>query len=102
MVYIPAGEFIMGMKDGDPLGLVWATPQRKVHLPAFYMDRYEVTNREYKKFIDAIGHRHGGAWTSRAGPYAYTMDRTAQPLDYRHRSTGFRCAMPADKEGKSR
>jgi len=52
---IPAGKFIMGIKDDDPLGLVWATPQRKVYLPAFYIDKHEVTNREYKRFIDSTG-----------------------------------------------
>lgn len=57
MALIPAGEFIMGMKDDDPLGLVWATPQRKVFLPAYYIDKYEVTNREYKKFVDATGRK---------------------------------------------
>lgn len=236
MALIPAGEFIMGMKDDDPLGLVWTTPQRKVFLPAYYIDKYEVTNREYKKFADATGRKapfddqhdtiynwkdgkhhknlddhpvalvdwydadaycrwagkrlpaeeewekaargtdgrlwpwgnkfdkfkantvdfevemtmpagsfpegaspygvmdmagnlfewtsdwykaypgskrihpdygekyrvtRGGAWISPADPYAYTMSRTAQLPDHRHRSIGFRCAKSA-KEGKSR
>ncbi len=230
MAYIPAGEFIRGMAEDDPLGFVWATPRSKVKLPAYYIDRHEVTNREYKKFLDVTGRRspgdqkqdtiynwregvyrkglddhpvvlvdwndatayclwagkrlpteaewekaargtdgrywpwgdefdkfkantrdfgvqmsmpvgsfpegaspygvmdmagnvfewtgswykaypgskrihpdygekfmvtRGGAWTSRADPYAYTMGRTAQPAGYRHRSIGFRCARSA-------
>ncbi len=230
MAYIPAGEFIRGMAEDDPLGFVWATPRGKVKLPAYHIDRHEVTNKEYKRFVDATGHRaphdnvydtmynwreggyrknlddhpvvlvdwndataycgwlgkrlpteaewekaargtdgrywpwgngfdkfkantrdfgvemtmpvgsfpegaspygvmdmagnvfewtdswykaypgskrvhpdygeryrvtRGGAWTSRADPYAYTMGRTAQPADYRHRSLGFRCARSA-------
>lgn len=67
MVHIPAGEFIMGSDDvasggtGDkftrfthkPL-FVDEHPQRKVFLPAFYLDKYEVTNADYKKFVDEI------------------------------------------------
>ena len=51
MILIAEGEFIMGMVEGDPLGLVWATPQRKVYVPAFYIDRYEVTNENYRSFL---------------------------------------------------
>lgn len=53
MVYIPAGKFIMGADDGDRD----EQPPREIHVDAFYLDRTEVTNREYQKFIDATGHR---------------------------------------------
>ena len=64
MVLVPAGEFIMGTNRTDPenthlkIGTVKPLykdqrPERKVHLDAFYIDQYEVTNLEYKKFIDA-------------------------------------------------
>ena len=49
MVLIPAGEFQMGRNDG-------ASDERPVHtvyLDAFYMDVYEVTNAQYKQFVDA-------------------------------------------------
>ena len=49
MVYVPAGEFIMGSEDG-----VGSTqPQHKVHLDAFYIDKYEVSNAQYKVCADA-------------------------------------------------
>lgn len=234
MALVPAGEFIMGMKEGDPLGLVWTTPQRKVYLPGYYIDKYGVTNRNYKKFLDATEQKapfdenydtiynwkdgnyrknldnhpvslvnwhdadaycrwagkklpteaerekaargtdgrlwpwgskfsrfktntkdfhilmtmpvgsfpegaspygvmdmagslfewtqdwykgypgaklkhsdygekykvtRGGAWTSYAEPYAFTITRTAQPPEYKHRSIGFRCVLPV-KEGE--
>src|SRR6185295_13480766 len=44
MAFIPAGEFEMG------------SDVRKVTLPAYYIDKYEVTNADYKKFCDATGH----------------------------------------------
>ena len=51
MVLIPAGSFEMGSNDGeadDDEG-----PVHTVHLDAFYMDVYEVTNAEFKAFLDA-------------------------------------------------
>lgn len=45
MVLIQAGEFIMGKnKKAD------ASPEHKVILESFYMDKYEVTNAQYFKF----------------------------------------------------
>ena len=63
MMLVPAGEFIMGTNRTDPenthlkIGTVKPLykdqhPEHKVHLDAFYIDQYEVTNREYKRFID--------------------------------------------------
>jgi len=64
MVLVPAGEFIMGTDKTDTdntqrqVGTVKPLfldqhPERKVHLDAFYIDRYEVTNAEYRRFIEA-------------------------------------------------
>lgn len=52
MVLIPAGEFIMGNESG----FANERPRHKVFLDAYYIDTYEVTNAEYKKFVDATGH----------------------------------------------
>ena len=49
MVLIPAGEFQMGSKDGNSN----ESPVHTVYVDAFYMDIYEVTNAQYKKFVDA-------------------------------------------------
>ncbi|MCY1723228.1 formylglycine-generating enzyme family protein [Prolixibacteraceae bacterium Z1-6] len=46
MVYVPAGEFVMGSNIGDRD----EGPQQKVYVEAFYIDRFEVTNREYARF----------------------------------------------------
>ncbi len=58
MALIPAGEFQMGSEDG------WSgeKPAHGVYLDAFYMDRYEVTNALYKKFMDATGHKAPPFW----------------------------------------
>ena len=62
MVLIPAGEFVMGSNYKVAYwGRLFPTgdmfydekPVHAVHVDAFYMDKYEVTNAEYKAFVDA-------------------------------------------------
>lgn len=46
MVYVPAGDFIMGSKYGDP-------DERPMHIAstkAFFIDKYEVSYAEYAQF----------------------------------------------------
>jgi formylglycine-generating enzyme required for sulfatase activity len=47
MVLIPAGEFTMGRNSSNPTD--WQ-PEHEVMLDAFYMDKYEVTNKQYYEF----------------------------------------------------
>lgn len=49
MVFIPAGEFQMGSSNGS----LDEKPIHAVYLDAYYIDRFEVTNGQYKQFIDA-------------------------------------------------
>ena len=48
MVLIPAGEFQMGSDAEDN-----EKPVHTVYVDAFYMDKYEVTNAQFKAFVDA-------------------------------------------------
>lgn len=51
MTLIPAGEFRMG---GNAVSAYRdEKPVHTVYVNAFYIDKYEVTNEEYKKFVDA-------------------------------------------------
>lgn len=47
MVLIPAGEFVMGYDSGNSD----ENPEHKVKLDAFYIDKYEVSYKEYQKFV---------------------------------------------------
>ena len=51
MVLIPAGTFEMGSPEEDAEADN-EQPVHTVHLNAFYMDKYEVTNAQFKMFID--------------------------------------------------
>lgn len=73
MVLIPAGSFVMGSKKTDTQGLqqefgfvhplfVDEHPPHNVDLPAFYIDKYEVNNRQYKRFIEETGTPEPSPW----------------------------------------
>jgi formylglycine-generating enzyme len=67
LVLIPAGEFTMGHNSGyDTL------PVRRINLPAFYIDKYEVTNKRYKRFLDATGYKV--PWSQEPAVAAYIWD----------------------------
>lgn len=55
MALIPAGEFLMGAPGGSE-GFSDEQPQRLVFLSAFRIDRHEVTNAEYLRFVQVTGH----------------------------------------------
>lgn len=63
MMLVPAGEFLMGSDEGK----ADEKPVHRVFLDAFYLDKYEVTNKLFQKFVHATGYvttaeKVGGAW----------------------------------------
>lgn len=52
MVLIPAGEFWMGDCEAGSMTCI-GTEWHKVYLDAYFMDKYEVTNAQYKKCVSA-------------------------------------------------
>lgn len=54
MVFIPGGTFTMG---GDSIwGRADEFPRHQVKVSAFYMDKHEVTNAEFRAFVKATGY----------------------------------------------
>ena len=53
MIYVPAGNFLMGSPEGEGSGE--ERPQHKVHIDEYYIDKYEVTNEQYAKFLNEWG-----------------------------------------------
>ena len=84
MILVPAGEFTMGTSDeeeqlvilqlgggelGDhPRWFSSEKPQQEVHVDSFYIDKFEVTNADYQKFINATGHAAPRHWENRKHP----------------------------------
>ena len=56
MVLIPTGKFIMCIPD--PIyGITKCSPGREIYLDAFYIDRYEVTVKQYRYFARVTGRK---------------------------------------------
>ena len=83
-VLVPAGEFVRGSNREDDPGMrqrygfpaplyLDEHPQKKLHLAAFKIDTYEVTNAQYKAFIFATRRMLPFAWMNNG--YAITEER---------------------------
>jgi gamma-glutamyl hercynylcysteine S-oxide synthase len=64
MVAVAAGEYTIGREDGDDI----EKPKHTVALKAFFLDKTEVTNAQYKKFIDATGYQAPPHWKDKTFP----------------------------------
>ncbi|MBK0370413.1 T9SS ring complex lipoprotein PorK/GldK [Flavobacterium agrisoli] len=53
MTLVPGGSFIMGKPDDD-LAEVEDAPTRTVTVRSFYMDETEITNSEYRQFVEWV------------------------------------------------
>lgn len=75
MVLVPSGEFIMGSTEKDgKIGIsvgVDELPQHRLFLKAFHIDKYEVTNRLYKHYVDLTGHKPPIDNPEHEGPYSW-------------------------------
>ena len=91
MVWIPSGEFSMG---SDEEMFTDARPLHRVALNGFWMDKTEVTNAQFTKFVDATGYVTLAEQKPRqedfpgvppeklvAGSIVFTPPKDAVPLD---------------------
>ncbi len=67
MIYIAGGDFQMGRNEGPDN----EAPAHIVQVESFYIDRYPVTNEEYKRFVDDTGY-----------PVPCYSAQWAEPRDY--------------------
>ena len=54
MVWVPGGQFMMGSNDQTANEI--EGPAHTVELSGFWMDAHEVTNAEFKRFVDETGY----------------------------------------------
>lgn len=76
MVLVSAGQFVMGSGDelkimnkqfpATLLGIERETPQRQVHLDAYYIDVFPTTNDRFSRFIRTSQYQAQGNWEEHA------------------------------------
>ncbi len=71
MALVRGGTYTIGAADGD----ADERPVHRVTLDPFYIDRREVTNAEFGRFVAATGYRSEGQWERFAG-----RDRATHPV----------------------
>lgn len=89
MALIPEGLFLMGSTADDIDKLLELdrnveagrfdveVPQREVYISAYLIDKYPVTNAEYKKFIESGGYKKRDFWSDAGWDYVLR----SKPLD---------------------
>ena len=89
MVIIPAGEFLMGSNDEDANDS--EKPVHPAYVDAFFMDKFLVTNAQYKAFLDAspqwqkdniLTDYHNGNYLRTWNGNNYPKDKANHPVVY--------------------
>ena len=66
MIQIPAGVAVLGLRRADEtFGWDNEYEAHSTHVPAFEIDKYEVTNRQYLEFMAAGGYETRSFWSDR-------------------------------------
>jgi iron(II)-dependent oxidoreductase len=90
-VEVPAGPFLMGSRDDNPLASDSEKPQHEQPMSyAYRIGRYPVTNAEFARFVEAKGYENRDFWTEAgwewkgdtAGPKRYggEFDKPDHPV----------------------
>jgi iron(II)-dependent oxidoreductase len=89
MIAIPAGSATLGLeRSSETFGWDNEYEAHSVHVPAFAIDRYKVTNAEFLKFVNAGGYEDQSFWTSGDWPWI-TAQKIAHPIFWKHAKNGW-------------
>ena len=75
MVWIPAGAYLMGSDRHYPE----EAPAHRVQVSGFWIDRTPVTNREFRRFVEATGHVTFAEIAPAAKDYPGALPHMLQP-----------------------
>ena len=99
-VEVPAGELVMGTTPKEVADLVrrhgknWGNffkrevPQHRLNLGAFRIGRYPVTNREFKRFIEAGGYDVREHWSDEGWGWRHRRESEEKDLSSWQRRSG--------------
>lgn len=68
MLPVPAGPFTMGSGEDDAAAQDWEKPQHTLHVAAFRIGKYPVTNTQYAQFVAAAGRPSPPHWRGQEPP----------------------------------
>jgi len=64
-VFVPGGDFVMGVDDPTAPMADEQRPPHQVKLTGFWMDKYEVANEQFANYLNALIAEGGKAWSDR-------------------------------------
>src|ERR1019366_4561839 len=82
MLYIPMGSYNMGPSDEDT-PYAHTTKSKTVSVQAFYIDQTEISNNEYRQFVDWVSDSiaHKALFENGTVEHGIETDAFEQPLD---------------------
>ena len=80
MVEVPAGEFVMGNPGIDIFAEDDTKPARSVHLDAFLIDIFPITNWQFRIFVEAGGYEDRRWWPVPGWEWRSGAEVTEPPL----------------------
>ncbi|PDW00193.1 formylglycine-generating enzyme family protein, partial [Candidatus Viridilinea mediisalina] len=78
LVKVPAGPFLMGSSAADELADSDEKPQHTLTLPEYWIGRTEVTNAQFRPFVEGDGYTNIAYWTE-AGWAWRVAEKVSQP-----------------------
>tara|TARA_B100001564_G_scaffold359383_1_gene380931 strand:- start:111 stop:1163 length:1053 start_codon:yes stop_codon:yes gene_type:complete len=56
MIWVDSKSYTKGAKNNDPYAMMREKPSHEVYVDGFFIDATEVTNNQFKKFVDETGY----------------------------------------------
>jgi formylglycine-generating enzyme required for sulfatase activity len=79
-VQVPAGPFLMGSSEDDPDADDDEFPRHELTLPTYYIGRTEVTNAQFRPFVEGDGYTNPDYWSDDGWAWRERNNRTQPGL----------------------
>jgi ergothioneine biosynthesis protein EgtB len=100
-IAIPAGIATLGLprtpeQQPGPFGWDNEFEENRVDVPAFAIDAYNITNKEYLRFVHEGGYSNRSLWSDAGWEYISSQGRT-YPIFWEHRGDSWYCRTMFDE-----
>jgi formylglycine-generating enzyme required for sulfatase activity len=76
LVKVPTGPFLMGSSADDPQAQDNEKPQKSLSLPDYWIGKTEVTNAQFRPFVEGDGYTNQAYWTAAGWAWRQDQKRT--------------------------